>query len=74
MPRVKEYQPPFAKLARLIRGYGYDSVKLGRIIECSQPTAMKKMKNPEFFTLGELEKISRRGHIPIEEIREAIQL
>ena len=72
MPYIKPKQPPFAKLTRLLRGYGFDGPSLGKVLGCSHPTAKKKIDNPELLTLAELKKINQAGHIPAEEIREAI--
>lgn len=73
MPRVKEREPDFAGLGRTIRGYGYNSVKLAAVLGVSQPTAMRKLREPENLTLADLKRIALRGHIPMEEIRERIR-
>lgn len=72
MARVKQREIPYAKMHRLLKGYGLDGPRLGEILECSAPTARNKLKNPEKLTLGELWKICQRGHITMDEIREAI--
>lgn len=72
MPYIKQKQPAFAKLSRLIRGYGFTGPKLAEILGCSAPTAKKKIDSPEYFTLAELKMLNSAGHIPADEIREAI--
>ena len=71
MPYVKT-DKPFAKMRRLLLGYEVDAVALSEIIGCSYNTARTRIDNPERLTLSELDAINRKGHIPIEEIREAI--
>lgn len=73
MPRIKEREPDFAEVGRCVRGYGLNSVQLAQILGVSQPTAMKKLKEPEHMTLRDLKRIALRGHIPMEEIRERIR-
>lgn len=74
MPRVKEKEIDFAKVKRLLLGYEITAKTLSEVLGCSQPTARKKLNSPETLTLGELKKISQRKHIPIDEIRESIQI
>lgn len=38
----------------------------------SPPTGRKRLEQPETLTLGDLDRLSRKGHIPMEELREAI--
>jgi len=71
MPYIKKQQP-YAKMNRLLLGYGLNGVKLSRIIGTSQPTAKKKLDNPSLLTLADLDLIHRNGHIPYDELREAI--
>ncbi len=73
MPYVKKPEQPFAKMTRLLRGYGLTATELAKLLGCSYPTGQKRLNQPESMTLGELDQISRRAHIPIEELREAIQ-
>lgn len=63
---------PFAKMARLLKGYGLNGTKLAKILDRSQPTGSARMHNPGTLTLEELVMISARAHIPMDEIREAI--
>lgn len=73
MPYIKPRDPPFAALGRLLKGYDLNAPKLAGILDCSTPTARRRLKEPELLTLGDLVRISQRGHIPMEEIREAIR-
>ncbi|MGI6042135.1 MAG: hypothetical protein ACOYBH_07945 [Candidatus Alectryocaccobium sp.] len=72
MPYIKQPKRPFGKMRELIMAKEFRSPRLAAVLCCSQPTAKKKMDNPELLTLGDLDKLNRFGHIPIEEIREAI--
>ncbi len=74
MPRLKERPIPFQKMQRLIRGYDYNGNNLEPILGYSPKTNRAKIEDPRKLTLGDLEKLCRSGHIPIEEIREAIVL
>ncbi len=74
MPFVKPPDIPFAKLGRLLRGYGLNERELSEVLGCCWRTAQSRLKNPGEFTLAELAKISRQAHIPMGEIRDAISL
>ncbi|MBQ7534110.1 MAG: hypothetical protein IJT43_00645 [Stomatobaculum sp.] len=74
MPRLKERPIPFLKMQRLIRSYGYNGSNLEPVLGYSPKTIRKKIEDPRQLTLGDLEKICKSGHIPMEEIREAIVL
>lgn len=63
---------PFARMTRLLKGYDMNGVTLGKVLGCSAPTARGKIENPERLTLGDLDKLRRVGHIPLEEIKEAL--
>lgn len=70
MPYIKKREPP---LTRLLNTYGFHHGEpLAKVLGCSIPTALKRIKDPKLLTIGELELINKRGHVPIEEIREAI--
>ena len=72
MPYLKPAKKPYEKMTRLLKGYGLNGENLAPMILCSAPTARKRIENPELFTLQDIANINRRGHIPLEEIREAI--
>ena len=74
MPRLKERPIPFVKMQRLIRSYGYNGSNLEPILQYSAKTNRKKIEDPRELTLGDLERLCKNGHIPIDEIREAIVL
>lgn len=72
MPRLKTKEIPFVKVKRLLVGYGLNCQALAEVLGCSEPTARSRLNRPETLTLSELDLISRRGHVPMEEIRAAI--
>ncbi len=72
MPRIKTPEIPFERVKRLIVGYGLNSPALAEVLGCSVPTARARLNRPELFTLGELELVCRKGHVPMDEIRAAI--
>jgi len=74
MPRLKERPVPFVKVQRLIRSYGYNGSNLIPILRYSAKKNREKINDPRKLTLGDLEKMCKSGHIPMEEIREAIVL
>ena len=57
------------KSYRLLKGYGLNAVKLAEIAGISEPTARKRLKNPGLLTGNDWLNISRKCHIPVEEIR-----
>ena len=66
------YIPPqrkYDKSIKLLRAYEITPVRFMAITGCSHPTAKKKIDNPGLLTTEEWNKISKRGHIPVEEIR-----
>lgn len=63
---------PFVKLKRLLIGYGLNGPALAKVLDCSAPTARARLTSPGDFTLAELELVSRKGHVPFDEIRAAI--
>lgn len=72
MPYIRPRDPPFVKVKRLLLGYGLDATRLADVLDCSYNTAAARLRDPQSLTLRELGTISRRGHVPIDEIREAI--
>ena len=72
MPYLKPKAEPWKKLLRLLRGYGITGTTLAGILEVSQPTAYRRLREPGSFTLDELYSISVRAHIPLSEIREVL--
>lgn len=72
MPYIKQRNVPYAKVRRLLLGYGLDATALSAVLGCSYNTAAARLKNPQELTLQEIGAINRRGHVPMEELREAI--
>ena len=73
MPHIKPLtQQPFARMTRLLRGYGFTGPTLAQILGCTAPTARDRILHPERLTLGDLDNIRRRGHVPWEEIQAAM--
>lgn len=72
MPRIKQPEP-WGKMTRLLRGYGLSGPELAKILGCSAPTARKRLENPGTLSLEEIYAISCRAHVPMEELRAAIQ-
>lgn len=72
MPRLKVREVPYAKIGKLCKSYDINAPKLAAILDCSRPTAKKKLDNPSCLTIADLDKINRRGGVPLEEIRESI--
>lgn len=74
MPKIKKNNgAPFEKLARFIRGYGYNYTELAVLMGCNIHTASRRMLNPSTFTLGELWDISQKGGIPWDEMKEEMK-
>ena len=73
MPYIKQAEAPFVKVRRLLLGYGLNATELAAVLNCSYNTAARRLEHPETFTLTELAKISTKGHIPMDEIREVIK-
>ena len=72
MPYVKRAEKPYAKMSRLLLGYGLNAARLAPILDVSEPTARKRLDRPELLTLNDLDRINRYGHVPIDEIKMAI--
>ena len=65
IPKRSEYD----KSRKLLLAYEVTPARLRDILGCSQPTARKKLNNIGELTTADWKMISKRGHIPIEEIR-----
>ena len=72
MPRLKNAEP-FGEVGRLLRGYDLSAAALAGLLGVSEPTARRRLREPESFTLSELRKIARGTDVPADEIREAIK-
>lgn len=71
MPYVKSYTET-DKLRRLLKGYEFTAPRLAATLGCSTATAQRRLSDPASFTVEELRRINKRGHIPLDEIREAL--
>ena len=75
MPRNKFDKTP-SRMFVLLNGsaIGKSREELGTIIGKGAQTASERLKNPDTLTLGELKRLARKLHIPVEDIRAAIEL
>lgn len=75
MPRTKFDKTP-SRMFVLLNGsaIGKSREELGAIIGKGAQTASERLKNPDTLTLGELKRLARKLHIPVEDIRAAIEL
>ena len=72
MPYLKK-ATPYCKMQRLLRGYGLNAPALAKVLGCGETKARGLLNgNTAKLTLGDLDRINRFAHIPLEEIREAI--
>ncbi len=74
MPYLKERPIPFQKMKLLLTGYGFNGENLVPVLGYSPKTNRSKLRDPRLLTLGDLEKLCKSGHIPIDEIRNSIIL
>lgn len=69
----KKREPPFAEVARVIRGYEINTPQLAELLNCSKTTASLRLNEPDRFTLGDLKIIVTRSDVPADEIKAAIK-
>lgn len=72
MPYLKKEKPD--PMTMLLRAYGLNGNNLEPVLGQTGPTIRKKIRNPDLFTVGDLKKICRQKHIPIEEMRAGITI
>ena len=72
MPRLRQPKIEFASVGRLLRGYGASGASIATTLGCAPATARKKLAEPKRFTLGDLDSLSVRYGIPMEELRASI--
>lgn len=72
MPRLKQQTVRFQKLRMLLKSYDLNGNKIAPKLGCSHVTGKKKLDNPEFLTLKDLDALNRCFGIPWDEIREAM--
>lgn len=72
MPRLKETKNELknkmfrAEVAHQLEMLGYTRKHVAEIWQLSEPTALKKLKNPEFMTFREMRRLCEILHIPAE--------
>ena len=70
MPYLKRKDP---ELQLLLNKYKLDTgPALAKVLGVSPKTAYRRYTDVSTLTVGDLDKINRYGHVPIEEIRQAI--
>ena len=69
MPYIPK-KDPYQKMRQLLRAYDVNTARLQVILDCSYPTAKKKIVDPGKLTTSEWGLISKMQHIPIQEVRE----
>lgn len=72
MPYTRTIKLPLIELSRLLKGYA-NADEIGSAIGKTEKTARARLKTPTDITLGELIALSRRLHIPKDEIMGAIK-
>lgn len=76
MPRVKLAEPKRDRLRELFCGVmavqEKETADVAAMLGCSQPTALRRLREPKTMTIEELLKLSRGFDIPLEEVRQAI--
>lgn len=73
MPYCKPKEIPYEKMRKLLLGYEMNGVKMAAILGLkSATTGKRKLDEPVRLTLGDIDRLNRFGHIPIDELREAM--
>ena len=72
LPRLKQPEVKFSRLQKTLRAYALNGTKIAPVLKVSPVTARKRMKDPQLFTVKDLDVLSRHFGIPWEEIRESI--
>lgn len=62
---------PFNAMSQLI-SERFSITKLADVLLCCYNTAKRRLENPENITLCDLKLLCQRGHIPVEELLDAI--
>ena len=70
MPYIKTKEDPINPMLRAANIN--TGVQLAKVLGCTRPTAMRKIRDPGRLTVEDLRKINRTGHVPIEDIRAAL--
>lgn len=66
-------EEPYEAMRRLIRGYGYNGVKLAKVLGVSEQTARLRIREPERLTCEDLHRLHSIGGLPLDEIRAAVK-
>ena len=78
MPRVNLSKPTRQRLSELLWGvlsvtaHGNEAATVASILQCSLPTARKRLREPKKMPLDELLRLTRNLGISLDELREAI--
>ena len=72
MPKVHTYHEDFNGVRKTLLSYKVGTTVLSRTLGVSLPTARRKLRNPEYFTLGELKTIVKKTSVPAKELERAI--
>lgn len=73
MPKLKQTTPEFESVAEKLRGKGANGANLAKVLGCAPATARKKLAEPKYLTLEDLDRAARHYSIPMDELREAIK-
>lgn len=66
MPRLRNEVHP---MTRLLLSYQLNGNNLSGAIHCSPSTARKKIKDPQFLTIGDMVAIHRKFGVPLDSLR-----
>lgn len=71
MPYVKQQKDAFRLV---LNKYELNTgAALSKVLKVSIPTALKKIKDPKYFTVGEIDRIVTHGHVPKQEVWDALR-
>ena len=70
MPRLRD--APVHPLTRLMLSYQVNGNNLSVAIHSSPATARKKLNNPQYLTVGDLNALHTKFGIPVNELRERV--
>ena len=66
--KIRTCETDFDGVRKLLLAYEVNTTDIVRILGIAYPTARKKLRNPEYFTLGELKEITLKTDIPQDEM------
>ena len=73
MPYKKPERIPFQGFAEFLKGKGFNSISLAKVLECSPNTAMRKLREPKLFDLEDLRNLHHKGHIVWDDLKGAMK-